>query len=82
MDKPLPPDPGEFAGLHIKTIQGFTSLRSGGAIITTNKTIIACWAHAAWTFRIKQNRWNDERTANEARKNADAWLALAKGEQP
>ena len=41
MGYPLTPDPGEFAGMHIKTIQGFTSLRSGGAIITTNMTIIA-----------------------------------------
>ena len=32
MGYPLTPDPGEFAGMHIKTIQGFTSLRSLGRV--------------------------------------------------
>ena len=88
MNKPLPPDPGEFAGCrmkisapdldHVHLITAVTGHR-----ITERLGIVACWAHTAWTVLADDlPKYNSPDTWMECQKNAAAWLAMAKGEQP
>ena len=75
------PNPGPFAGHFIGLDGPLYTNSSKSLLVTSDPRLIACWAFAAWSHRIESNRRNDERAANEARKNADICLVMAKGEK-
>ena len=92
MGKPLPPNPGEAFGLHLEMASGILHLVNkegmlvhppwGHCLFPDGITVIACWAHAAWTAKALEldGKLICRIGVKDALKNAAAWLALAKGE--
>ena len=89
MGEPLPPNPGEFVGLHLEAASGILQLvnkdgmliHRGHILFPDGIKVIACWAHTAWTAMADDlPKYNSPDTWMECQKNAAAWLALAKAE--
>jgi len=80
--KSFPPDPGKFNNVRLKVHSeaGAYLVDEHGNVLTFHISLIACWAHTAWTAKLME--LNDKPGCQiqfrEAVDNAAAWAALAK----